>query len=148
MPTGKYDHRLDELASFMKSAGLSVTELNSAIALGLARLNWGINEWKNVDKKPSFPPSPPPAQTKPPYTYEEKNFYVNASNNLWYQTFWPFYLSLNEIYFELLLDRIKQFEDHEEFLFNKGVVYGNLGVAQAAQRKLESSTWSSIGCRL
>jgi len=102
-----------------------------------------MNEWKNVDKKPSFPPSPSSTQTKQPYSFEEKNFHVKASNDLWGRTFWPFYPSLNEIYYRLLLHRIKQFEYDEKFLFNKGIVYGNLGVAQAAQ-KIDRFTYTFI----
>lgn len=141
MSINKYDVRLDELPFLMKSVGLIVPELNSAIARGLAKLDWGMNEWKNVDKRPSFPPSPPPTKIKPPYNYDEKNFYVNASNDLWGTTFWPidplFNYSFSEIYYQRLLNRIEKFERDQKFLFNKGIVYANLGVCQAAQKKFD-----------
>jgi len=132
MSTDKYSLHLNELTHFLKSSEHLKAEFNILFRLGLDRLDFGMHHWKNVDKQPSF--TYPPAN--PPYSYNEKNLYVNASNNLWYKTMWSFLPELNEVYFKALLQRIKKFED-KKYFFNKGIVYGNLGVSQSAQMKLD-----------
>jgi len=132
MPKGEYSLNLVELTPFIKSSEHLKAELNILLQLGLNRLDFGMHQWKNVDKKPSF--TYPPAN--PPYPYNDKNLYVNASNNLWHKAMWSFLPELNEIYFNALLQRIKKFED-KKYFFNKGIVYGNLGVSQSAQMKLD-----------
>jgi len=131
MSTDKYSITLEELVHFMKSSQRLKDELNFLIWYGRKRLNYNMHQWKNVDKKPAF------IQNSPPYPYQDKNTYVNAPNNLWHETMWPFYPQLNEIYYNMLLQLIKEFETREKFEFNKGIVYGNLGVAQAAQMKID-----------
>lgn len=44
---------------------------------------------------------------------------------------------MNKIDYNALLDIIKKFEKNEDFHFNKGIVYGNLGVAQSNQMKID-----------
>lgn len=132
MPKGEYSLNLVELTPFIKSSENLKAELNILLQLGLNRLDFGMHQWKNVDKKPSF--TYPPAN--PPYPYNDKNLYVNVSNNLWHKAMWSFLPELNEIYFNALLQHIKKFED-KKYFFNKGIVYGNLGVSQSAQMKLD-----------
>jgi len=128
----KYSLNLNELTHFLEISEHLKAELNILLKMGLNRLDFGMHQWRDVDKKPSFTYLP----DKPPYPYDEKNLYVNASNNLWHSTMWSFLPALNEIYFQALLQRIKEFEG-EEYHFNKGIVYGNLGVSQSAQMKLD-----------
>jgi len=132
MSTIKYFENPDELAHFRRSSLHLKTELNFLLEYGITRLDFGMHQWKNVDNKPSFTYPP----IKPPYAYNEKNLYVDASNNLWMKTIWSF-PQLDEIYYDTLLKRIKEFETNEKFDFNKGIVYANLGVAQSAQMKID-----------
>ena len=131
MFTDKYSVTLYEFADFLRSAQHLKAELNFLLWYGKKRLIYNMREWKNVDRKPTF------TQNDPPYPYDVKNLYVNAVNNLWYETLWAFRPELSEIYYSELLQSIKKFEINENFRFNKGIVYGNLGVAQAAQMKLD-----------
>lgn len=131
MSTQKYTQTLNELADFLRSAQNLMAEFNFLLKYGLERLNFGMNQWKDVDKKPSF------ISATPPYVYSEKNLYINAANNLWYKTMWRFYPQLNEIFYATLLGRVEEFENNQSFRFNKGIVYGNLGVAQSAQMKID-----------
>ncbi len=128
----KYQESLAELMQFLQNAGQLKSDLHNIITLGLNRLDFGIKEWKNLDQKPSFAYS----GTNPSYPYAEKNFYINAPTNLWYRTMWSFLPALDEVYFDALLERVKRFEN-PTYKFNKGMVYGNLGVSQAAQMKLD-----------
>ncbi|MCW4050889.1 MAG: hypothetical protein NWE89_14265 [Candidatus Bathyarchaeota archaeon] len=130
MSTDKYSPTLKEFAVFKKGSQIIKSELNSLLQLGVERLHFGMNQWNNYDNKSSF------IITEPPYPYNEKNLYVNASNNLWYETIWSF-PSLDEIYYQTLLNEIKNHQVTENFNFNKGIVYANLGVAQSAQMKLD-----------
>ena len=123
---------LQELIDFLKAAGTLKSEFSKLKSLGQHRLVFGIKEWKNVDQKPSFNYS----ATSLPYPYNDKNLYVNASNNLWYRTMWSYFPEFSEIYYRELLSIIKNFEGSTYF-FNKGIVYGNLGVSQASQMKLD-----------
>jgi hypothetical protein len=132
--TDKYALGADELLNFRRSSSHLMTELNFILQYGKLRLDFGMNNWKNVDKRPSFNQN----AATPPYPYEEKNFYVNSSNDLWMATMWPHYQMLNEIYYSNLLEQIKDFKKKNDgFDFDKGIVYGNLGVAQSAQMKLD-----------
>lgn len=130
MSTYTYSMKLDELAHFLNSSRLLLSQLDFLISYGIKRLEGNMFQWKNVDKKPSFD------EDNPPYSYEEKNLYVNSPNRLWYETMWES-SALSEIYYDALLTRIKQFTQRERFNFNKGIVYANLGVAQSAQKKLD-----------
>lgn len=133
----KYAEEKEELARFYKSARTMMGAMNSLFQQGIERLDFGMNEWKNVDKKPTFDAS----TRSPPYSYDEKNFYINASNNMWYVYLWQGMQvppAITEIYYATLLNRIKEFKkNNDDFDFNKGIVYANLGVAQSAQMKLD-----------
>ena len=130
----RYSETRDEVADFMKSSSRIAGGIDFLVQYGLWRLDFGMHCWKLVDKKPSFDPAIRP----PPYPYNEKNLYVNASNNLWQSSMWRLYPSLNELYYSLLLDKIREFRNRKSnFDFNKGIVYANLGVAQSIQMKLD-----------
>ena len=131
MTTDSYSLNIDELISFYKSSDKLKTTLNFLIWYGQIRLHNNMNQWKNIDNKPSYN-----AQT-PPYSYEEKNHYVNAPNSLWSETMWSFNPRISEIYYQSLLRTTKGFENREKYNFNKGIIYGNLGVVQSAQMKID-----------
>jgi len=137
MSTDRYVETKEELTRFYKSARAMTGTLNSLFQQGVERLDYGMNEWKNVDKKPSFDATTKP----PPYSYGEKNYYINASNNMWYIYLWKGMRvppAINELYYTALLNRIEEFRrNNNGFDFNKGIVYANLGVAQSAQMKLD-----------
>lgn len=130
----KYGEGRDEIASFIRSASNLLADMNFLLQYGVWRLNLGMRCFKYVDKKPSFDAT----AKKEPYPYDEKNLYVNASNRLWHASMWHSYSQINEIYYDALLRKIKEFKErNEDFDFNKGIVYANLGVAQSAQMKLD-----------
>jgi len=130
----KYAEGRDEIANFIRSASDLLAEMNFLLQYGVWRLDRGMRWWKYVDKKPSFDLT----MKKPSYLYEEKNYYVNASNNLWQASMWSSYSAISEIYYSVLLDGVKDFKErNDQFDFNKGIVYANLGVAQSAQMKLD-----------
>jgi hypothetical protein len=134
MSNEKYAEGRDEIADFIKSSQNMLAKLDFLLQYGVWRLNFGMYHWKNIDKKPSFDPAVKP----PPYPYGEKNFYVNASNNLWRSQCGHTITRFNEIYYSILLEKIKDFKkNNDNFDFNKGIVYANLGVAQSAQMKLD-----------
>jgi len=137
MSTEKYIEKPDEVARFVKHAQGLLAELNLLFRQGIERLDFGMDQWKNVDKRPSFDLTIKP----PPYSWREKNYYIDASNNLWYIYVWQgmhIDPSISELYYTVLLDRIKDFKvNNDNFDFNKGIVYANLGVAQSAQMKLD-----------
>jgi hypothetical protein len=131
----KYTEKPYEVVLFSQRVLTLLDTINSLFEQGVRRLDFGMNQWKNVDKKPSFD-----APIKPyPYEYSEKNLYVGASNRLWLQNLWeatdP---SISELYFSALLEKVKVFKkDNNNFDFNKGMIYANLGVAQSSQMKLD-----------
>lgn len=133
----KYLENKEEVARFYESARGMMDALNSLFRQGIERLDFGMNQWRNVDKKPSFEATTKP----PPYSYDEKNYYINASNNMWYVYLWQGMRlppAISELYYAALLNRIMEFmKNNDGFDFNKGIVYANLGVAQSAQKKLD-----------
>jgi len=130
----KYVETRDEIADFIRSSSRLLAELDFLLQLGVWRLDFGMLNWRSIDNKPSFDPAVTPA----PYSYAEKNFYFNASNNLWQFSMWKSHPSISEIYYSTLLQRIKKFKSNNQgFDFNKGIVYANLGVSQSAQMKLD-----------
>ncbi len=131
MSVKKYSHTFSELADFLKSVVHLKADLDFLLKYGLERLDFGMHQWKDADRKPSF------NVATPPYVYREKNLYIDAANNLWYKTMWRFSPQLNEIYYNMLLERVKEYETNQNFRFNKGIVYANLGVAQSAQMKID-----------
>jgi hypothetical protein len=139
----KYHPTLHESSIPLKSALDIMSNLDLILSYGLDRLSFGMQQWAEVDKFPSF-------DYKDPYIpYELKNFYSLATNSLFIckpgekcpWTILP--PSLCEIYFDTMLKTIKDYEHSyknekkSEYNFNKGMVYANLGVAQASQMKID-----------
>jgi len=138
----KYYLTLHEFSIPLKSALDIMSNFNLILAYGLERLNFGMHQWAEVDRFPSFD------YNDPYIPYDTKNFYFLATNSIYIRepnkacpwTVLP--PSLNEIYFDTMLKKIKEYEhsydkENSEYHFNKGMVYANLGVAQAAQRKID-----------
>jgi hypothetical protein len=133
MSTFEYNAEKNEYQEFINNAEEMKAKLNSLIQYGKVRLKMGMKAWKDSGK-----PTYNPCAKKKPYPYPEKNYYVNASNNLWINVAWDYYSQIDEIYYSSLLEQIKKFSiQNGNFNFNKGIVYGNLGVAQSDQMKLD-----------
>ena len=83
---------------------------------------------EDIRKFPSFNPSAP---------YEEKNYYINRANGIGIfllKTELSFY---SEIYYQETLKLIKKYEQRNSKNFNKGIVYGNLGIVKISQGKYD-----------
>lgn len=61
-----------------------IDELNLVFQQGIQRLDYGMDQWRNMDKMPSFDQT----ARKPLYSWKEKNYYLDASNNLWFTCAW------------------------------------------------------------
>lgn len=137
MSAEKYSAKPEEEAYFDENVKGMMIKLGLLFQQGIKRLDFGMDQWKNVDKKTSFDPSAKPQ----PLAYLEKNYYIDASNDMWYIYAWhrwKVHPSISELYYTELLRRIKEFaKNNDDFNFNKGIVYANLGVAQSAQMKLD-----------
>ena len=74
-----------------------------------------------------------------PYDYGCKNLYISAANKLCMTSLWNRGLyAFAEKYYLAMLTEIKKFKDSNEgYNHNKGMVYANLGVVQAAQLKID-----------
>jgi hypothetical protein len=81
----------------------------------------------------------PPFDPDNPYEdYDCKNLYFSAANklcqsSLWNQGVFPF----AEKYYRTMLAVIKKFESDTDYNHNKGMVYANLGIAQAIQLRID-----------
>jgi len=138
MSADKYGVSFPEIELFLKATNELFSKMQFTLDYGKLRLEFGMNEWVETDKKPSFDIE------NPPYPYGEKNLYINASNNLCFSSMWKKVpMALCEIYYgELLKEtKIKEAEIsrkiNEQYFFNKGIAYANLGVAQTSQMKLD-----------
>jgi hypothetical protein len=80
-----------------------------------------------MDKYPPFDPNA---------DYEEKNYYFNRANNFFQQSF-PLNSWFAERYFERMLNAILDYERSTGRVFNKGMVYANLGIAQVVADKFD-----------
>lgn len=70
--------------------------------------------------------------------YDSKNMYFSASNDLCQFSLWRQGLyDFAEKYYSTMLVAIKQFEKEDAYNHNKGMVYANLGIAQAVQRRID-----------
>jgi len=139
----KYYPTLHELSTPYKSALDIVSNIEFILKYGLERLDFGMHSWAEVDKLPSFDPD------DPYQPYDTKNLYFTATNAIYMcktrekcpWTILPYCIS--ELYFQKMLDRVKEYERSYEkrtktrYNFNKGLAYANLGIAQAAQMKLD-----------
>lgn len=100
--------------------------------LGKETLIQNMKYCKDVLKLPSFDPN------NPYPVYNNKNKYFLATNELCQYSLWHFHLyGLAEQYYSAMLDTIKKFEKDSSYNHNKGIVYANLGISQAAQMKTD-----------
>lgn len=100
--------------------------------LGKRILLQNMKYCKDTLKLPSFDP------VKPYEDYDCKNLYFSAANklcqfSLWRQGLYPFAAK----YYRTMLAEIKQFESANDYNHNKGMVYANLGIAQAIQLRID-----------
>jgi len=80
---------------------------------------------------------PPFDRDKPYEDYDSKNMYFSAANNLCQYSLWRHRLyGFAERYYIKMLETIKQFEGNS-YNHNKGMVYANLGIAQAVQLRID-----------
>jgi len=81
----------------------------------------------------------PPFDLDNPYEeYDSKNKYFSATNDLCQYSLWRHLLyDLAEKYYQKMLENIRKFEKDNEYNHNKGMVYANLGISQAAQLKID-----------
>ena len=131
----KYYLTLHERTIPFKSARDIISNLNVILSYGLERLNFGMQQWAETDKFPSF-------DYKDSYEpYDMKNRYFTATNRIFIdEKTCPWNIlppSISELYFSKMLKQIKAYEQNYlnnkkiEYKFNKGMAYANLGVAQA-----------------
>lgn len=86
---------------------------------------------EDMKKALRFDPNNPPE-------YDKKNEYFNNANDICQVSLWKLRLyDLCETYYGIMLKEIKRYEMDNGTNFNKGMVYANLGVAQAAQGKID-----------
>lgn len=79
--------------------------------------------------------SPPFDSNKP---YDEKNKYISRANKVGLLLIQEINLpALAEIYYTRLLETILDYEENTKKIFNKGIVYANLGVSLAAQGNID-----------
>jgi hypothetical protein len=138
----KYYPTLNELTVSLKSALDLKTNLELILRYGLERLDFGMRQWAEVDKFPSF------NHKKPYVPYDTKDLYFLATNAIYLrgpnqQDPWKVLPPcLGEIYFSYMVRRIREYENSHKnrnrgYRFNKGMVYANLGVTQASQKKMD-----------
>ena len=95
-------------------------------------LDQNMRYCKDKLKLPSFDPD------NPYEDYDLKNLYFSAVNNLCQFSLWRVGLyPFAERYYKAMLETIKRFEKNHEYNHNKGIVYANLGISQAAQMKID-----------
>lgn len=100
--------------------------------LGKETLIQNMKYCKDVLKSPSFDPN------NPYPVYNDKNKYFSATNELCQYSLWHFHLyGFAEQYYSVMLETIKKFEKENSYNHNKGIVYANLGISQAAQMKID-----------
>jgi len=110
---------------FLKSARDIYNDLDFIIRNGIEILE------SDMKKAPRFDPDNKPE-------YDKKNEYFNNANYVCQVSLWKLGLyDLSERYYEAMLRDIRQYEITNKTNFNKGMVYANLGVAQAAQGKID-----------
>ena len=102
------------------------------ILLGKRILLQNMKYCKDTLKLLSFDP------VNPYEDYNCKNLYFSAANKLCQFSLWQQRLyALAESYYRTMLDEIKKFETTNNFNHNKGMVYANLGIAQAIQLRID-----------
>jgi hypothetical protein len=101
-------------------------------SIGKTILIQNMNYYKNTWKISEF-------QIDAPYAdYDIKNMYFAVANQICQDSLWRSGLySFAASYYQSMLDTIKQFEKEQNYHFNKGMVYANLGIAQAIQKLID-----------
>ena len=69
----------------------------------------------------------------PSALYEEKNYYFNRANDIGRALLQKGFSHFAEIYFQEMLKLIERYEHRTNKTFNRGMVYGNLGIAKISQ---------------
>jgi len=123
---------LENRLLFSKSAFDIVADYKYIETLGRQILTENMNYCKDKLKLPSFDPDDPYED------YDCKNMYFSACNklcqfSLWRQGLYQF----AERYYRTMLGEIKEFENANKYNHNKGMVYANLGIAQAIRLKID-----------
>ena len=123
---------LENRLLFSKPAFNIVADYKYIETLGRQILAENMNYCKDKLKLPSFNPEDPYED------YDCKNMYFSACNqlcqfSLWRQGLYRF----AERYYRTMLGEIKEFENAKEYNHNKGMVYANLGIAQAIQLRID-----------
>jgi len=100
--------------------------------LGKRILLQNMKYCKDTLKLSSFDP------VNPYEDYDCKNLYFSAANKLCQFSLWRQGLyAFAEKYYRTMLGEIKQFESSNGYNHNKGMVYANLGIAQAIQLRID-----------
>ncbi len=96
--------------------------LSDLIHSGISMLQKDMKNYPAFDK------------TKP---YREKNLYFNRANNMGIPLIHSGSYDSAEKYYSRMLETIRQFETQHSKIFNKGMVYANLGVSQIGSDKTD-----------
>lgn len=123
---------LENRLLFSKPAFEIVASYKYIETLGRQILIENIKYCKDKLELPSFDPDDPYED------YDCKNMYFTAANRLCQYSLWRQGLyGLAERYYRTMLDEIKKFENVNGYNHNKGMVYANLGIAQAIQLRID-----------
>lgn len=123
---------LENRLLFFKPAFDMVASYKYIETLGREILIQNMIYCKDKLKLPSFDPD------NPYKDYDCKNMYFSAANKLCQFSLWRQRLyGFAEIYYSVMLNEIKKFENKRKFNHNKGMVYANLGIAQAMQLNID-----------
>ena len=117
---------------FSKPAFDIVANYRYIETLGIQVLTQSMDYCKDKLKLTSFDPDDPYED------YDCKNMYFSACNRLCQSSLWRKGLyQFAERYYRTMLMKIKEFEKAKKYNHNKGMVYANLGIAQAIQLKID-----------
>jgi len=112
--------------TIVKAAQGIQNSLNLIVQNGVAQLIQDMGKARRFDPENPFT------------NYDEKNEYFNIANDICRISLWDSKLyDLCERYYATLLQEIKRYEMSKSTNLNKGMVYANLGVTQAAQGKID-----------
>jgi len=123
---------LQEYLLFSKPSFDIVFNYKYIESLGMTVLLQSMKYCKETLKFPSFEPD------NPYEDYDCKNYYFSSANSLCQLSIWKQGLyAFAEEYYRTMLNAIKQFESDNNYNHNKGMVYANLGIAQAIQLRID-----------
>ena len=122
----------EKLLLYSRPAFDIVANYSFIVDCGVRTLRYNMLYCKDTLKLPQFDPD------NPYEDYDDKNKYFAATNTICYSSLWIRRLfGLAEKYYEKMLGIIKEFEEKQGYNHNKGMVYANLGIAQATQHKID-----------